>query len=173
MFYRAVIVGVLLGPWSPPQRARFSGRSRSNGLNAVLPPFNSTGFGFLPWVRQSALALTREATEPYTPSCWHRPSTYRLPPRYTLHDSKRLTFVADLANPAVPLHKLSKSIPHGFKGVELLEMLWANGVSLERGVWFVKVIGASEMVSPSLLSPISRRIKRASYYSVTNAFLLF
>lgn len=115
---------------------------------------SASSIGFV--VATSSFVYSRpESNFSWSPHFVHRPSTYRLPPRYTLHDSKRLTFVADLANPLVPLHKLSKSIPHGFKGGELLEMLWSNGVSLERGVWFAKVVGASEMVSSSSLLLLS------------------
>jgi mediator of RNA polymerase II transcription subunit 12 len=43
----------------------------------------------------------------------------------------------------VPLHRLSRSIPHGFKGVDLLEMLANNDVALDRALWFIKVCGGS------------------------------
>ena len=73
--------------------------------------------------------------------------------------------MADLANPLVPLHKLSKSIPHGFKGTDLLEMLWANSVTIERGVWFAKVIGANEMVSRSATTGLGPSPLRQVAYS--------
>lgn len=74
------------------------------------------------------------------------PHTYKIPPRLVLHETKKQAYIADLANPAVPLQKLSRSIPHGFKGVDLLEMLANNDVSFDRALWFIKVCGGSELV---------------------------
>lgn len=73
-----------------------------------------------------------------------------------MHESKRQTFISELADPSVPLHRLAKQIPHGFKGLELLEMLWTNNVNVDRGIWFVKVIGANEMVSWAIFARASR-----------------
>ncbi|PWN18179.1 hypothetical protein BCV69DRAFT_315015 [Microstroma glucosiphilum] len=53
-----------------------------------------------------------------------RPHTNKLPPRVTLNDVKLSAYVRDLADPAVPLSRLAKSIPHGFRGERMLEMLW-------------------------------------------------
>jgi mediator of RNA polymerase II transcription subunit 12 len=88
------------------------------------------------------------------------PHTYKIPPRLVLHETKKQAYIADLANPAVPLHRLSRSIPHGFKGVDLLEMLANNDVALDRALWFIKVCGGSELVrtpsSRSACSPSSK-----------------
>lgn len=92
-----------------------------------------------------------------------RDHTFKIPARFTLHESKKLSFVADLANPSVPLHRLTKSIPHGYKGLDLLEMLWKNGVSLERGIWFAKVIGANEMVRRTCPASFSGMVKEADH----------
>jgi len=69
-----------------------------------------------------------------------------MPSRVTLNDSKRQAWLKDLANPDVPLHKLSKSVPHGAKGQDLLDLLHTNNVTVERAVWFLRVLGANEMV---------------------------
>lgn len=83
------------------------------------------------------------------------PHTYKVPPRLVLHETKKQAYIADLANPAIPLHRLSRSIPHGFKGVDLLEMLSNNDVALDRALWFIKVCGGSELVRPpSSLCPL-------------------
>jgi mediator of RNA polymerase II transcription subunit 12 len=99
------------------------------------------------------------------------PRTYRLPPRVTYNDIKRLAYIADLANPTVPLYKLARqSVPHGYKGIDLLETMWspappvANNqpqaassataaaatppgpVPVDRAAWFVRVLGANEVV---------------------------
>jgi mediator of RNA polymerase II transcription subunit 12 len=72
--------------------------------------------------------------------------TFRIPSRVTLNDAKRHAWLADLADPEVPLTKIAKSVPHGAKGQDLLEMLHANGVAVDRAVWFLRVLGANETV---------------------------
>ncbi|KAF7301177.1 Med12 domain-containing protein [Mycena indigotica] len=71
-------------------------------------------------------------------------STFRMPTRVTLNDSKRQAWFADLANPEVPLAKLGKSVPHGAKGHDLLDLLHSNQVAIPRAVWFLRVLGANE-----------------------------
>ncbi|KAJ7755754.1 hypothetical protein DFH07DRAFT_490213 [Mycena maculata] len=72
------------------------------------------------------------------------PSTFRMPTRVTLNDAKRQSWLADLANPDVPLHKLGKSVPHGARGHDLLDLLHSNRVAIPRAVWFLRVLGANE-----------------------------
>jgi mediator of RNA polymerase II transcription subunit 12 len=83
-------------------------------------------------------------------------STFRMPSRVTLNDSKRQAWFADLANPDVPLHKLGKNVPHGAKGHDLLDLLQSHNVEISRAVWFLRVFGANETVCslyyPSCLS---------------------
>ncbi|KAJ9475201.1 Mediator of RNA polymerase II transcription subunit 12 [Pseudozyma hubeiensis] len=55
------------------------------------------------------------------------PSQYKPPSRVTLNDAKLANYVKDLADPSVPLTRLSRSVPHGFRGEKLFEMLWAGG----------------------------------------------
>ena len=69
-----------------------------------------------------------------------------MPTRVTLNDAKRQAWFADLANPDVPLHKLGKSVPHGAKGHDLLDLLQSNNVEISRAVWFLRVFGANETV---------------------------
>jgi mediator of RNA polymerase II transcription subunit 12 len=74
-----------------------------------------------------------------------------MPSRVTLNDSKRQAWFADLANPDVPLYKLGKSVPHGAKGHDLLDLLHSNNVAIPRAVWFLRVFGANETVwNPAL-----------------------
>jgi mediator of RNA polymerase II transcription subunit 12 len=68
-----------------------------------------------------------------------------MPTRVTLNDAKRQAWFADLANPDVPLHKF-KSVPHGAKGHDLLDLLQSNNVEISRAVWFLRVFGANETV---------------------------
>ncbi|CAO1622779.1 unnamed protein product [Sympodiomycopsis kandeliae] len=53
-----------------------------------------------------------------------KPHTYRAPPRVTLNEIKLSAYANDLADPSVPLSKLAKNLPHGFRGEKMLEMLW-------------------------------------------------
>ncbi|KAI6044642.1 hypothetical protein EDC04DRAFT_2641397 [Pisolithus marmoratus] len=71
-------------------------------------------------------------------------STFKIPSRVTLNDTRRQSWFADLANPDVPLHKLGKSVPHGAKGHDLLDLLQFNNVAIPRAVWFLRVFGANE-----------------------------
>lgn len=71
-------------------------------------------------------------------------STFKIPSRVTLNDTRRQSWFADLANPDVPLHKLGKSVPHGAKGHDLLDLLQTNNVAIPRAIWFLRVFGANE-----------------------------
>lgn len=72
-----------------------------------------------------------------------------MPSRVTLNDAKRQAWFADLAKPDVPLYKLGKSIPHGVRGHDLLDLLQTNNVAISRAVWFVRVLGSNETVTYS------------------------
>ena len=76
-----------------------------------------------------------------------RTHNFRVPSRVTLNDAKRQAWFDDLANPNVPLSKLGKSVPHGAKGSDLLDLLHSKNVSIPRAVWFLRVFGANETVS--------------------------
>lgn len=62
-----------------------------------------------------------------------------------MNDAKRQSWFADLANPDFPLYKL-KSVPHGAKGHDLLDLLHSNNVAIPRAVWFLRAFGANETV---------------------------
>lgn len=72
--------------------------------------------------------------------------SFKMPSRVTLNDAKRQAWFADLANDDVPLHKFGKSVPHGAKGHDLLDLLQSNNVAIPRAVWFLRVLGANETV---------------------------
>ncbi|GAA6009562.1 hypothetical protein JCM11491_003607 [Sporobolomyces phaffii] len=88
------------------------------------------------------------------------PPTFRLPSRITLTDSKRESWFSDLANPAVPLSKLSRSVPHGYKGEKGLDMLSARKVEIGRAVWFVRAFGGVEIQSLAKSRPVSTAISQ-------------
>jgi len=70
--------------------------------------------------------------------------TFRLPSRVTLNDAKREAWFTDLANSDVPLSKLGKSVPHGAKGHDLLDLMHTKNVAIHRAVWFLRVFGGNE-----------------------------
>nr|XP_018265377.1 uncharacterized protein I303_01743 [Kwoniella dejecticola CBS 10117]OBR87535.1 hypothetical protein I303_01743 [Kwoniella dejecticola CBS 10117] len=93
---------------------------------------------------------------------------FRIPVRVTYNDTKRLQFLNDLANPNVPLYKLMRNpVPHGFKGMELLDSMFSPNTSpagsahnrtpsgnprlpsepipLDRALWFIRVLGSNEI----------------------------
>lgn len=71
--------------------------------------------------------------------------TFKPPPRVTLTDTKRETWLRDLANPSIPLRRLSRTIPHGIRGKVLLEQCLSKQIPTERAVWLAKCVGANEI----------------------------
>lgn len=72
-------------------------------------------------------------------------STFKPPPRVTLTDTKREHWMKELANPAMSLRRLSRTIPHGIRGRTLLDQCLNKNVPTERAVWLVKCVGANEI----------------------------
>lgn len=72
-------------------------------------------------------------------------STFKPPPRVTLTDTKRETWLRDLANPSISLRRLSRTIPHGIRGKVLLEQCLSKSIPTERAVWLAKCVGANEI----------------------------
>lgn len=72
-------------------------------------------------------------------------TTFKPPPRVTLTDNKREAWLRDLANPSVPLRKLSRTIPHGVRGRILLDQCLNKWIPVERAVWLAKCVGANEI----------------------------
>ncbi|KAH7126743.1 hypothetical protein B0J11DRAFT_558277 [Dendryphion nanum] len=75
------------------------------------------------------------------------PNSFKPPPRLTLRDSTRETWLHDLANPTVNLRRLSRTIPHGITGKALLEQCLNKNIPLSRAVWLAKCVGINEMRS--------------------------
>ncbi|KAF2735135.1 hypothetical protein EJ04DRAFT_220246 [Polyplosphaeria fusca] len=75
------------------------------------------------------------------------PNTFKPPPRLTLRDSTRETWLHDLANPTVSLRRLSRTIPHGVTGKVLLEQCLNKSIPIPRAIWLAKCVGINEMRS--------------------------
>jgi len=75
------------------------------------------------------------------------PSTFKPPPRVTLTDTKREGWLKDLANPAMSLRRLSRTIPHGIRGRILLDQCLNKNVPTDRAVWLAKCVGINELRS--------------------------
>ena len=71
--------------------------------------------------------------------------TFKLPPRVTLTDTKRETWLKDLADSTIPLRRLSRTIPHGIRGKALLDQCLFKNIPTWRAVWLVKCVGANEI----------------------------
>lgn len=71
--------------------------------------------------------------------------TFKPPPRVTLTDSKREAWLRDLANPTIPLRRLSRTIPHGVRGRALLDQCLGKNVPTARALWLAKCVGANEI----------------------------
>ena len=72
-------------------------------------------------------------------------STFKPPPRVTLTDTKREAWLRDLANPSIPLRRLSRTIPHGIRGKILLDHCLNKEIPTSRALWLVKCVGANEI----------------------------
>ena len=72
-------------------------------------------------------------------------STFKPPPRVTLTDTKREAWLRDLANPLIPLRRLSRTIPHGIRGRVLLEHCLTKDIPTDRAVWLARCVGANEI----------------------------
>ncbi|KAJ4346207.1 RNA polymerase II mediator complex subunit [Ascochyta clinopodiicola] len=75
------------------------------------------------------------------------PNTFKPPPRLTLRDSTREQWLHDLANPAVGVRRLSRTIPHGLTGKVLLEQCLNKNIPLMRALWLAKCVGINELRS--------------------------
>jgi len=73
------------------------------------------------------------------------PSTFKPPPRVTLTDTKREAWLKDLANPDLPLKRLSRMIPHGLRGRALLDQCLIKQIPVERAVWLAQCVGANDL----------------------------
>jgi len=72
-------------------------------------------------------------------------STFKPPPRVTLTDTKREAWLRDLANPLIPLRRLSRTIPHGIRGRILLDHCLSKDIPTSRAIWLAKCVGANEI----------------------------
>lgn len=72
-------------------------------------------------------------------------NTFKPPPRVTLTDNKREAWLKDLADSAIPLRRLSRTIPHGIRGTSLLDHCLAKYVPTWRAIWLVKCVGSNEL----------------------------
>ncbi|KAL9045174.1 MAG: hypothetical protein Q9214_001749, partial [Letrouitia sp. 1 TL-2023] len=72
-------------------------------------------------------------------------STFKPPPRVTLTDTKREAWLRDLANPTIPLRRLSRTIPHGIRNKVLLDQCLGKDVPIARAIWLAKCVGANEI----------------------------
>ncbi|KAF3915726.1 hypothetical protein AA313_de0204357 [Arthrobotrys entomopaga] len=75
------------------------------------------------------------------------PSTFKFPPRVTFPGQRREMWLRDLANPAIPLRKVSRTIPLGLRGKELLDEYTSKNVPILRALWYVRCVGANELRS--------------------------
>lgn len=70
---------------------------------------------------------------------------HKVPPRVTLTEQKRESWLADLANPLIPLRKQNRPIPHALRGKVLLEQCLARRMPLARASWLAKCVGLHEL----------------------------
>lgn len=72
-------------------------------------------------------------------------SAFKPPPRVTLVDAKRESWLKELSNPSISLRRLSRTIPHGIRGKALLDHCMEKDIPTSRAVWLAKCVGANEI----------------------------
>lgn len=70
---------------------------------------------------------------------------FKIPPRVTLTALKKEAWLRDLADPEIPLSKISNKLPHGIRNKILVESICNKNVPLPRAIWFTKCILFSEI----------------------------
>lgn len=103
------------------------------------PLKHKSGFTFLSNVFTSILGQRRQR------GLITAPSTFKPPPRVTLTEPRREGWLQDLASPATPLRRLSRTIPHGIRGKTLLDQCLTKKIPADRAVWLAKCVGANEI----------------------------
>ncbi|POR39243.1 Mediator of RNA polymerase II transcription subunit 12 [Tolypocladium paradoxum] len=131
--------------WSPEaaQKGTWDRGSQNEAASARLAIFpalkQKSGLNALSTIFMGVLNQRRHRGQITTPS------TFKPPPRVTLTDTKREVWLKDLANPAISLRRLSRTIPHGIRGRTLLDQCLNKNVPTERAVWLAKCVGANEI----------------------------
>jgi mediator of RNA polymerase II transcription subunit 12 len=123
-------------------KAQLTQNETGSAKSSVLPPLkHKSGLQTLSSLFTTVLAQ-RRAYGQITSN-----STFKPPPRVTVTDTKREMWLKDLANPAISLRRLSRSIPHGIRGKVLLDQSLSKSIPIERAVWLAKCVGANELRS--------------------------
>lgn len=73
-------------------------------------------------------------------------NSFKIPPRVTLTTLKKESWLKDLANPNIPLLKISNKLPHGIKNKTLVDTLSSKNVPITRAIWFTKCTLYSELM---------------------------
>lgn len=133
---------IRLGYFDKPPPVNASQNETVSAKNALYQTLkHKSGVNALSTVFTSVLGhrrYTRQVTAP---------STFKPPPRVTVTDTKREIWLKDLANRAIPLRRLSRTIPHGIKGKVLLDQCMNKKVPVDRAIWLAKCVGANEIRS--------------------------
>ncbi|EPY53369.1 mediator complex subunit Srb8 [Schizosaccharomyces cryophilus OY26] len=69
------------------------------------------------------------------------------PPRVRLSETRKNAWLQDLANDKICLSSLSKKIPHGVWGKDIIQLVLDFRVPLPRAVWFIRCAGINEIRS--------------------------
>ncbi|KAI7865079.1 hypothetical protein BDF14DRAFT_1730934 [Spinellus fusiger] len=92
-------------------------------------------------------------------------SSFKPPLRSTLVDAKKEQWMQELAGGIVPLRKLARNVPHGFKGEKLLDTLAAKQVPFLRASWYIKIVGLSEMTQRNA-NNTNASISQANHWTI-------
>jgi mediator of RNA polymerase II transcription subunit 12 len=121
-------------------KAPVSNNETSSAKPAIFPAFkHKSGLHALSTVFTGILGHRRHNGQITAPS------TFKPPPRVTVTDTKREIWLKDLANPLIPLRRLSRTIPHGIRGKVLLDQCLNKRVPIDRAIWLAKCVGANDI----------------------------
>lgn len=67
------------------------------------------------------------------------------PPRVSQTEAKKAQWLAELANPDLPLESLSKLIPHGIRGKGLLQACTSRAIPIQRAKWIIQCVSINEV----------------------------
>jgi mediator of RNA polymerase II transcription subunit 12, fungi type len=73
------------------------------------------------------------------------PSTFKLPPRLAMTNTRRESYLRELADPSWSMRKLTRSIPHTVSGRVLLDQCLSKRIPIARAVWLAKCVGAHDL----------------------------
>lgn len=65
----------------------------------------------------------------------------------TFGGDKKTQWYEKLADPDIPFHEITQ-VSHGTKNADGIEIMYANKLPVDRAFWYIRALGAIEIVCP-------------------------